>query len=93
MSYTVTPYPMEQRIKHHHCRKEHDPLYRRLMTLLGMSTHTHHTGEVFFSLTFVFHLSSPRYVDRGFVYQLQVQIQILASRKESPSFSSYITAI
>ena len=84
--YTVTPDPMEQMIKHHHCRKEHDPPHRRLMTLLGTSMHTHHTGEVFSSLTFSFHLSSPCYIARGFVYQLQVQIQIPASRQNPHLF-------
>ena len=41
-------------IKHHHRGKEHDPPHRRFTTLLGTSTHTYHTGEVFFSLTFSF---------------------------------------
>ena len=45
-SYTVTPDPMEQVIRHHHHRNEHEPPYGRLMMLFGMSTHIYHTGEV-----------------------------------------------
>ena len=50
---------MEQMIKHHHHGRKHNPPYRRLMTLLGMSIHIYHTGEVFSSLTssFTFHFS------------------------------------
>ena len=55
-------------------------------TLRNKYTHTSHRRSFLLPYIF-FHLSSPHYVDKGFVYQLQVQIQILASRKESPSFS------
>ena len=79
MFCTVTLDPMEQMAKCHHHGKDHDPTHRGFTTLLGMSMHIYHMGEVFFSLL-VFHLSFPCYVDRGFIYQLQVLIQILASR-------------
>ena len=79
MFCTVTPDPTEQMAKHHHHGKEHDPTHRGSMTLFRMSMHIYHMGEDFFSLL-VFHLSFPCYVDRGSVYQLQVPIQILASR-------------
>ena len=69
---------MEQMAKHHRRRKENDPSHRIFTTLLGTSMHIYHTTEDFFS-PHVFHLSSPHYVDRGFVYQTQVLTQILAS--------------
>ena len=52
MFCTVTPDPMEQMAKHHHRGKEHNPMHRGLMTLLGMSMHIYHTGEDFSSLLF-----------------------------------------
>ena len=91
ISYTVTPDPTEQMIKHHH-RKEHDPPYRRLITLLGMSICIHHTGEVFSSLTssFTFHfcdmLTRALYTKHRYRYRYLPADRI-------PIFFFYITAI
>ena len=63
---TVTLDPMEQMAKYHHHGKDHDPMHRGFMALLGMRTHIYHTGEDF-SFLLVFHLSFPYHVNRGFV--------------------------
>ena len=57
MSYTAVLDPTEQVIKYHHHRNEHDPPYRRLTMLLGISTHIHHTRGVSSSPAslFIFH--------------------------------------
>ena len=91
-SYTVTLDPTEQVMKCHHCGKEHDPLYRRLMTLLRMSTRIHHTREVFSSLTssFTFHFHDM--LTGACITNINIDIDT-CQQIESPSFSLHHSCI
>ena len=90
-SYTVTPDPMEQVIRHHHHRNEHEPPYKRLMMLFGMSTCIYYTGEVSPSPASFLNLHLCDMLTRALYNKYRYRYRYLTVDK-IPIFSFYITA-
>ena len=82
---------MEQVIRHHHCRKEHDPPYRRLTMLLGTSTYIHHTGGVSSSPASFLNFHLHDMLTRALYNKNRYRYRYLPVDK-IPIFSFYITA-
>ena len=90
-SYTAVLDPMEQVIKYHHHGNKHNPPYRRLTMLLGMSMHIHHTRGVSSSPAslFIFHFCDM--LTRALYNKCRYRYRYLPL-ETIPIFSFYITA-